>query len=75
MKIEIFGQLVDIIGGSSLEIDTLASTDELKSKLFELYPLLKQKTFLIALNQKIINQNSSIEKESEIALLPPYSGG
>jgi molybdopterin synthase sulfur carrier subunit len=75
MNIKIFGQLYDIIGSHSFEMDDVASTDELIKKLQSKYPLLKDSKFKIAVNRNIIQSNTALQHDAEIALLPPFSGG
>ena len=77
MKITIkyFGQIAEV---TQLEEESLEFSGTLISELLDLlyskYNVLKNKDFQVAQNQEIV----SIETEltgSEIALLPPFSGG
>jgi molybdopterin synthase sulfur carrier subunit len=71
----IFGQLEDITGTAVVSIENVLDTNMMLSKLYAQYPLLKEKKFLIAVNQKIITEKTEIGDQSTIALLPPFSGG
>ena len=71
----VFGQLVEVTGASVFAIDVIGDTEMLQLALFKAYPLLKEKNFRIALNQKIISQKTTIGEQDTIALLPPFSGG
>jgi molybdopterin converting factor small subunit len=53
----------------------VADTASLQQMLFTKSPLLKQKKFMVALNNKIIKENTPIGEAAAIALLPPFSGG
>jgi len=75
MNIKVFGQLYDIIGSHSFEMDDVASTDELIQDLQAKYPALKNSKFKIAVNRNIIQSNTALQCDAEIALLPPFSGG
>lgn len=77
MKLKIFGKLTDIFNGNEYDLDSenVKSVSELKVKLFEKFPDLKESTFLIIVNGVKANDSETISKPSEIALLPPYSGG
>ena len=51
-----------------------SSIDDLLTILFDKYPEIKIKDFQVAMNNEIVTKDSIISK-SEIALLPPFSGG
>ncbi len=75
MNIMVFGQLEDITGASIVTINEVADTELLLAVLYERFPLLKEKKFLLALNREIITEKREIGSEAQIALLPPFSGG
>ncbi|MXV16067.1 MoaD/ThiS family protein [Hufsiella ginkgonis] len=75
MKISFFGQLTDIVSGSTIEIDAVSSTAALVEALNRRYPAMRQVSYAIAINKKIVNGNAEIVSDAEIALLPPFSGG
>jgi sulfur-carrier protein len=75
MNIMIFGQLEDITGASIISIDEVTNTEQLLNSLYIRFPQLKEKKMLIAVDQKIIQENTVINDQSAVALLPPFSGG
>jgi molybdopterin converting factor small subunit len=75
LNIMVFGQLTDITGSETVSVNDVTDTELLLEKLYKQFPLLKEKKFLIAVNQKIINSKTEIGSQSQIALLPPFSGG
>ena len=75
IKILVFGQLSEIINASELALLAVNNTDELNKKLFELYPKLEEMKFTLAVNKKIIHENTPLNHEDVVALLPPFSGG
>ncbi|MEI6311959.1 MAG: MoaD/ThiS family protein [Bacteroidota bacterium] len=75
MKIKCFGPLSDII---ATEIDIKISAETVASLIEILetqYPLLKGKTFSVAVNHKLVDKDFAIQESDEIALLAPFSGG
>lgn len=74
LKVIMFGKLVDI-AGNSVSVDEAKDTDSLVSSLNKTYPALATTKYVIAVNKKVINQNTTLDNNSEIALLPPFSGG
>ena len=75
VRILIFGSLTEIVGSNSILFPLEKDSHSLLEKLNSTYPLLKEKKFEIALDKKIIHENTPLHSSSEIALLPPFSGG
>jgi len=71
----IFGQLTDILGGTTIELPSVKDSNELERILIERYPLLANTKYRIAINKQLISGNVNISAETVIALLPPFSGG
>jgi molybdopterin converting factor small subunit len=67
--------LVDLTKSTTLEFDEVNDTNTLKEKLISIFPSLASKEFAIAIDKKIIHSNTVINTQTEIALLPPFSGG
>ena len=76
MKIKVFGKLTDIFQSDEYTLEQEVSTvSELKEKLEVQFPELKTYNYLIVVDNQNAKDSDSIQKESEVALLPPYSGG
>ena len=77
LKIDIltFGQLIDITGHSTIQMELVNDTDQLKSVLIEKFPALAQSKYLVAVNMEIVRGNSKLSPGDVVALLPPFSGG
>lgn len=75
LKVLVFGQLEDATGTSCATIQRVEDTSALVELLCLRYPGLKGKKFMVALDQKIIKENTPIMEGAHIALLPPFSGG
>lgn len=74
VTIIIFGQLTEITG-SSLVLKNINDTDELVRTLHRQFPALAAFKYKIAVNRKLVNENTLLTENCEIALLPPFSGG
>ncbi len=75
LNIKYFGLLAEVTNCNDETVEFSNSTViELLGLLFIKYPELKGKDFKVAQNNEIISIDSVVS-ESEIALLPPFSGG
>jgi molybdopterin synthase sulfur carrier subunit len=74
LNIIIFGRLTDI-AGSSLTLENVADTNNLVKELHILYPGLADAKYVIAVDKKVVNENTTLTENSIVALLPPFSGG
>jgi len=74
LKVVMFGRLADI-AGNSVSINDVADTDSLVNSLHKKYPALADAKYVIAVNKKVIKENTILNNDSIVALLPPFSGG
>jgi molybdopterin converting factor small subunit len=74
VNIIIFGRLTDI-AGNSLTLENVSDTKALVKELHILYPALADAKYVIAVNKKVVNENTTLTENSIVALLPPFSGG
>lgn len=70
-----FGQLADLAGAGSLEVDAVKDTDALVEAVNSRYPVMAGASYKIAVDRKAINVNTVIAESSDLAFLPPFSGG
>jgi sulfur-carrier protein len=75
LTIHFFGQLTDLTGSSRVSIANAKDTDELCAQVVGQFPLLKDATYVVAVDRKIVRQNTPLDNVGEIAFLPPFSGG
>lgn len=75
IEILVFGQLTDITGKGTVVVPLVGTSDELLRELWNLYPALQDRKFVISIDQQIIRNSKTINASSKIALLPPFSGG
>ena len=70
-----FGQLTDITGQSTWQMEDITDTDQLKNILIEKHAALANSKYLLAVNMEIIRGNVKLNPGDIVALLPPFSGG
>jgi molybdopterin converting factor small subunit len=74
IKVMVFGQLTDITGSGQISVKA-RDTDSLLLALQEAYPGLRFQKFAIAVDKKMIRENTQLTGSDEVALMPPFSGG
>lgn len=75
LQIKYFGLLTEVTGCTDEQFEfSGTTTSELLQELSTKYPELTNKDFKVAVNQEIVLNDTLIE-DTEIALLPPFSGG
>lgn len=75
VHLTLFGQLADITGKTEMILHDIPDTETLVRTLNEMYPALLNAKYAIAVNKKVIKENTSLSGDNNIALLPPFSGG
>ena len=76
LTVKYFGMLAEATKCNEelLEVSN-CTIKELTNRLLEHYPGLKEKNFKVAVNQSLVDENTLITNNDEIALLPPFAGG
>lgn len=75
LSILVFGQLVDITGAGNISLPMVPDSNALQEILNERFPALHSVSYVIAIDKKIVIGNTALTQQSNIALLPPFSGG
>lgn len=75
MEVLFFGQLTDITNTSSIRVEDQTDLNALKKYIFQQYPHLSNSNFIIAVDNKLVNDNIKLYEHSVVAFMPPYSGG
>lgn len=75
IQFKCFGQLIDVIGKSELEIPEITDTDLLMKKMLKDFPKLSEYNFLISVNKKLVKEKQLLKSGDEVAFLPPFAGG
>lgn len=75
LRVKAFGKIAEILQQEEFLMERVESTDAVKAYLGSHYPALKHLNYQIALDKKIMSGDASLIGISEVALLPPFSGG
>jgi len=75
VTIILFGQLTDIAGSETITVEQVGDTDSLTVAVNQLYPAMAGIKYMIAVNKKVVKENTAINASSNLVLLPPFSGG
>ncbi len=77
MKIKLltFGVINEIVENKQISNEQIKSTDDLIIILENKYPEIKNLNYKISVNRKLINGNTILNDNDEVAVLPPFAGG
>ena len=75
IEVMFFGQLADATGVSSVMVEEVGNTDMLIQMMKQRYPALESSTYMIAVNNTMVTENSIVTPGSKVAFMPPFSGG
>ncbi len=75
MEILLFGQLTEIAGQSRIDISAAADTAQLQEQVNKAFPAMAAIQYIVAVDKKAVKQNTPLSENSQVALLPPFSGG
>ena len=70
-----FGKIADITTRGNWKMQGVQSTEALRAQLEQQFPQLRGMSYQVAVNQKIVNSDTPLGDQAEVALLPPFSGG
>ncbi len=75
IQVVFFGSITDITNTSQLVINDCIDTQSLMNELISRYPSMATKKYFVAVNQKMIQDNTPLKTGDTVALMPPFSGG
>jgi sulfur-carrier protein len=75
VQVMVFGQLTDITGSGLIGVENIPDTNSLLETLKKKYPKLAYTKFTIAVDKKVITENTILNQASTVVLMPPFSGG
>jgi len=75
MTIQCYGRIKEITGADIIVVQMAENEKDLREKIIRRFPILQNEAFAVAVNRKILSSNETFLPDSEIALLPPFSGG
>lgn len=70
-----FGPLAELTATHSITLPDCTSTTDLHQRLLLQFPLLADKKFAVAVNKELVQEDVALTAGSEVAILPPFSGG
>jgi molybdopterin synthase sulfur carrier subunit len=74
IKVLYFGPAREITGTDSEEF-AAGDTSSLRSRILDRYPRMAALPFLLALNSRMLKEESSLKDNDIVAILPPFEGG
>lgn len=74
-KVLLFGLIAEYCKNRVVTVSDVTNTDDILKQLSERFPKLSTMKFFISVDRRIIHANTKLNVESEVALLPPFSGG
>ena len=77
LQIHFFGMIAETVKKELLIVDDYEgqTLGDVEKMLHEFFPPIGKMTYSLALNKRIVNRNTLLEKDNEIAVLPPFAGG
>jgi molybdopterin converting factor small subunit len=75
LNVEFYGVFAEITGTDKLLLSNIENTIGLKQILFQKYPALKKFNCMIAIDNKIVNDNIELYNVKCFSFMPPFSGG
>lgn len=75
MTVQCYGIIREITGAEIMVVEKAVNEEELRAQIYKRFPRLQNEPFAVAVNRRIISSSDIIPPDSEIALLPPFSGG
>jgi len=75
IKIILFGQLGDVAGSNEILLKSVNNTADLQEQLKKQYPAIAASKYIIAVDKKMVQENTALQENNLVALLPPFSGG
>ena len=75
IQVMVFGQLTERTGSNLIWLSGITDSDSLLAVLKENYPKLGESKFAIAIDKKIVSENTPVLPGSTIVIMPPFSGG
>lgn len=73
VKVIAFGKIAEITGKEFFV--SASDTEALKEQLSVRFPKLADMKFAVAVNKKVTDENTALNNNDTVALMPPYSGG
>jgi len=75
IKVLFFGVLAEVTGTAFRNYSGVKNTSDLQHRIADDYPEIVHYNFRIAVNSQIINDETDLCENDEVAYLPPFAGG
>ena len=75
VNVIIFGRLKDVTGSGSFQISGVNDSNSLVAEMNRRFPALAEMQYAVAVGEELVVDNTVLQENDTIALLPPYSGG
>ena len=75
VKVLFFGVLAEVSGTSIKHYNDVKTINDLKLKIQDDFPEIVHYNFRISVNSEMTDKDLILNKEDEIALMPPFVGG
>lgn len=75
VKVLFFAQIQELFGVSEIILSDIQTTEEAIDALLKHQPKLSNYTYILAVNEKIVKSNQSLQNNDVLAILPPFAGG
>ena len=75
IKLLTFGIIKEIMENDKTDYKSVKTSDDLIRLIENKYPKIKSLNYQISVNQELINSNTILNNNDEVAVLPPFAGG
>ena len=75
IKVLFFGVLAEVTGTNCKNYRDVKSISDLKLRISDDFPEVVHYSYIVSLNNEIINSNHALKDGDEVALMPPFAGG
>lgn len=70
-----FGKVAEFLRNQQLQLEGIGDTDQLCVHLENSFPTLATMKYKLAVNHKLIQENTKLNNNDSVAIMPPFSGG
>ena len=74
-SVALFGRLAETMGADAIRLPAAADTDSLLKEIRARFPALARSPVIVAVDRRTVTENTPLRPDSEVVLMPPYSGG
>lgn len=74
-NVTFFGRLAETVGAENIILPAAEDTDSLLREILARFPALSESPLIVAVDRRTVTANTPLKPDSEVVLMPPYSGG